>query len=157
MSADKRYTEKESHRKFAVDLFNLTWDLLDKEDRSREEDDRMVHAAHASRFHWGEVGDTRNLAVGEWQIARVYSTLRRPEPALHHAGISLQIIEEAGLTGFYRASALEGMARAYSVAGASAKSKEYIRLAKMEGEKITGKEEGELLFSQLAEIPEYDE
>ena len=43
---------KEQHRKFAVELFNLTWSLLDKKDRTREDDERMVHAAYASRFHW---------------------------------------------------------------------------------------------------------
>ena len=44
------------HKKFAVELFNRTWDLLDKEDRTQEEADTMIHAAHASRYHWGEIG-----------------------------------------------------------------------------------------------------
>ncbi|MFQ5908230.1 MAG: hypothetical protein ACE5JE_05330 [Thermoplasmata archaeon] len=157
MSGEKRYTEKESHRKFAVDLFNHTWDLLDKENRTEEEDDRMVHAAHASRLHWGEVGEPQNLAVGEWQIARVYSALHRAEPALHHARHSLEIVEANGLTGFYRASALEGVAKAYSVAGDADKSRDYIQQARGESEKITDREERDLLFSQLAEIPEYSE
>ncbi len=42
----------------------------------------MVYAAHTSRFHWREVGELLNLAVGEWQIARAYSTLRRPPSAV---------------------------------------------------------------------------
>jgi hypothetical protein len=37
-------------RQRGVDLFNEVWRLLE----SRENDDRMLHAAHASRFHWGE-------------------------------------------------------------------------------------------------------
>jgi hypothetical protein len=59
MSAQESITEQETHKKFAVDLFNLTWDLLDKPERSADEDDKMIHAAHASRFHWGEVGRSR--------------------------------------------------------------------------------------------------
>ena len=43
--------EQQWHRTFATSLFNLTWDLLDKADRTPEDDDRMVYAAHASRFH----------------------------------------------------------------------------------------------------------
>ena len=42
----------------------------------------MLHAAHASRFHWGEVGEPVNFARGEWQISRVYAVLGRPEPAI---------------------------------------------------------------------------
>ena len=42
--------------------------------RSREDDDRMIHAAHASRFHWGEAPECKpeNLARGDWQVSRVY-------------------------------------------------------------------------------------
>lgn len=53
--------ELECHRKFAVDLFNLVWSLLDKKDRTKEEDNKMVHAAHVSRFHWGEIVDLLTL------------------------------------------------------------------------------------------------
>ncbi|MFQ6012832.1 MAG: hypothetical protein ACE5LS_04230 [Thermoplasmata archaeon] len=155
MGEAPRGREAESHRRLAVDLFNHTWDLLEAEDRSREDDERMVHAAHASRFHWGEVGEPLNLAVGEWLIARVYATLRRPEPALHHAKQSLEILEAHAITGFCRASAYEGLAKAHSVAGEKQKSEAYIERAKAESERITDEEEREVLFSQLAEIPEY--
>jgi hypothetical protein len=51
MVEEKKYTGKEFHRKSAVDCFNLVWTLMDKKDRTKEENDKMVHAAHASRFH----------------------------------------------------------------------------------------------------------
>src|SRR3989304_223135 len=57
--------ERESHRKFAVDLFNLAWTLMETRRRTREEDLRMIHAAHASRYHWEPVGSPQNLAIGE--------------------------------------------------------------------------------------------
>ena len=75
----------EQRRQLAADLFNLVWELLERPGRSADEDDRMVHAAHASRYHWGEVGGPEQRAIGEWQCARVYSVLGRAEPALHHA------------------------------------------------------------------------
>lgn len=57
------------------------------------DDDRMLHLAHASRHHWGEVvgstdlgqGGPANLARGEWLCSRVYAVLGRAEPARHHA------------------------------------------------------------------------
>jgi hypothetical protein len=72
-------------RAVAARLFNDTWALLEKESRTAEEDDRMVHMAHASRFHWDNAGDDQHRAVGEGQVARVYAVLRRGEPALFHA------------------------------------------------------------------------
>ena len=53
----------------------------------------MIHAAHASRYHWGEVGDDVHLARGEWQCARVYSVLGRAEPALWHARRCVELAE----------------------------------------------------------------
>lgn len=157
MGEEKRYTSEESQRRFAVDLFNHTWDLLDKEDRTPEEDERMVHAAHASRFHWGEVGEPQNLAVGEWQIARVYATLGRPRSSLRHANRSLEILEDNGIVGFHRASAYEGVARAHSVAGDASEARRFIQLAREEAEQIKDPEERELLFDQLSDIPESSE
>ena len=37
----------------------------------------MIHAAHASRYHWSQVGTKANLARGEWQVSRVYTVLGR--------------------------------------------------------------------------------
>ena len=76
---------REQHRRLSAALFNHVWDLMEKKHRSSEEDVEMIRDAHASRFHWGEAGTPRNLAVGEWQIARVYSLLNMPESALYHA------------------------------------------------------------------------
>lgn len=65
-------------RKLAASLFNHVWDLMEKKNRTIEENDRMIHAAHASRYHWGNVGEPVNLARGEWQVSRVYSTQADP-------------------------------------------------------------------------------
>jgi hypothetical protein len=73
------------HSRLAAAFFNETWRLLNLTQRSAEQDVQMIHCAHASRMHWELVGDARNHAVGEWQIARVYSVLQFPQPALYHA------------------------------------------------------------------------
>lgn len=139
MSEHKATTDQEWHEKSATALFNLTWDLLDKADRTPDEDDRMIHAAHASRFHWGEIGTPLEFERGEWQISRVYSVLNRPEPALYHAQRCLAICRENAIGDFDIAFAYEAMARAYAVAGDAAKSKEYI----FSGEQAAGQIEDE--------------
>ena len=81
----------------------------------------MIHCAHASRYHWGEVqgGEPVNLARGEWQCSRVYAVLGRSEPALWHARRCLAINEANGSADWDIASAYEAMARAYLAAGDS--------------------------------------
>ena len=55
----------EQERRLAAHLFNSTWDLLETENRTPADDDRMLHMAHASRYHWGQVGSAAQLARGE--------------------------------------------------------------------------------------------
>lgn len=125
MSEETTITD-EVHEKLAKDLFNLTWDLLDKKDRSKNDDLKMIHTAHASRYHWGEIGEPLQFERGEWQISRAYSVIGRSEPALFHAKICLEICEENAIEDFDIAFAYEAFARAYAVAGDKINSKKYL-------------------------------
>lgn len=155
MAEDKKYTEQEFHKKLAVDLFNLVWSFMDKKERTKEDDDKMVHAAHASRFHWGEIGKPVHFERGEWQISRVYSVLNRPQPAIYHAKRCLEICKENNIGDWDIAFAYEAMARAYVVAGEKTESVKYIKLAKEAGEQIKEKEDRDLFFTDLKTVPGY--
>jgi hypothetical protein len=151
-------TEEEGqlHRKLAVDLFNYVWELLEKPDRTKEENDTMMHAAHASRFLWGQVGTAVNLARGEWQVSRVYSVLNRAEPSLYHARRCLEICKENGIGDFDLAYAYEAIARAMAVAGKRSESQHYQVSASEAGERIAEQDDRELFFNDLATIPNFD-
>jgi hypothetical protein len=142
----------ERQRELAKHLFNHVWTLLDKDQRTRNEDDEMIHAAHASRHHWAAVGEPVNLARGEWQCSRVYSTLRRAEPALWHGRRCLDICEEHGIGDFDLAYALEAIARAYGVAGELPEAEAYVRLAAEAGERIADPEDREHFERDLASL-----
>ena len=156
MAEEKKYSEQECHKKFAVELNNLVWNLLGKKDRTKQEDETMVHAAHASCYHWSKVGTAVNLQRGEWLVSHVYAVLNRPEPALHHAKICMELTKENNLVDFDLAYAYEGMARAYASAKGKSKSQEYIKLAKEAGEKIKNKEDKDLFFSDFEAGPWYN-
>jgi len=143
---------EQENKKFAIDLFNLTWTLLDKKDRTKEEDDKMVHAAHASRFHWGEVGTPLEFERGEWQISRVYSVLKRSEPAIYHAQRCLEICKEHSFMDFDIAFAYEALARAYAVAGQRVQCEENMTLARKAGEQIEKEEDRKYFFSELGTV-----
>jgi DNA-binding transcriptional MerR regulator len=107
----------QDERALARKLFNETWTMLEKESRTPDEDERMIHMAHASRFHWDSVGDDQNRAIGEWQVSRVYSVVGHAEPALYHAQRCLHYSQRPGIEVWMLASAHEGLARAQAVAG----------------------------------------
>ena len=110
--------DQATRRALAAGLFNHTWTLLETHPRTPAQDDEMIHAAHASRYHWGEVSDDVHLARGEWQCARVYSVLGRVEPALWHARRCVELAEgDADRDDWDLPAAYEAMARAHHVAG----------------------------------------
>jgi tetratricopeptide (TPR) repeat protein len=142
-------------RLLAAQLFNETWRLLDQEDRTRADDDRMIHTAHASRYHWGQVPAVtpENLARGEWQISRVYAVLGRSEPALYHARRVLDLVQDNDIGDFDLAFAYEALARAHAVAGDAAQARDDTDRALAAAQGITDDEDRDLVRTDLETIP----
>ncbi|MGA3029184.1 MAG: tetratricopeptide repeat protein [Candidatus Limnocylindrales bacterium] len=110
--------DRDTERRLAAGLFNEVWRLLDLPKRRPEQDDEMLHAAHASRYHWGNTGDSITLVRGEWLCSRVYAVLGRPEPAIWHARRCLELLTEfGGGENWDEAYAYEALARAHALAG----------------------------------------
>jgi DNA-binding transcriptional MerR regulator len=143
----------DEERRLAADLFNHTWELLESTGRTPTQDDRMIHAAHASRFHWEQVGEAKNLTIGEWQCARVYAVLGHAEEAAYHARRALEICDEAGLAGFLRAEANEALARALLVAGDRAGAAAAEAAAWADAEGIDDDEERQIFEQDMATLP----
>ena len=136
-------------RAIAVELFNEVWRLLEKPRRSKADADRMVHAAHASRHHWGEVGTPVNVAIGEWQVSHVYAVLRRAEPATYHAKRCLALCREHGIGDFPLAFAYEALARADALAGRRGDLRRHLAAAERAGRRIAEEEDREEFLRQL--------
>lgn len=143
----------EGERRLAADLFNHTWELLETADRTAAQNDRMIHAAHASRFHWEQVGDATNLIAGEWQCSRVYAVLGRGEPSMWHARRALALCEEAGVTGFFLAASNEALARASLVAGDRVAAAEAEAAAWAAAEAIDEDEDRQIFEQDMASLP----
>ncbi len=144
--------DPETHRQLGVDLFNLTWSYLDKSQRTIDENDAMLHAAHASRHHWAQVGQPVNIARGEWQISRVYAVLGRDEPALYHGQRCLEICQQNQITDFDLAYAYEALARAYAVTQAWDEVHKFLELATSAGNDIVDQGDKDWFFKDLSTI-----
>lgn len=125
------------HRRLGIDLFNHTWTFLEKPERTAAEDDAMIHAAHASRYHWSQATqEPKHQARGEWQLARVYTVAGRPEPAIYHARKCLEWCERGRVEDWDIAFAHEALARAHKLAGNAADAERHKRLAREAGDAI---------------------
>ena len=142
-----------TRRALAVALFNRVWELLEKADRTAEDDHELVNAAHASRYHWTSIGTPRHLAIGDWQISRVYATLGRPEPAVHHARLCLDSARLAADEPWLLASAYEGLARAYAASGDRAAATEWKDKAVAQLELVTDPDDREVVEQDVASLP----
>jgi len=115
-----------AHRALGAGLFNRTWDLLEREDRTARDDSELIDTAHASAWHWRQVGTAANEARGHWILARVYSVLGHGAEALYHATRANEVLDAGGdgIEDWDRPAAAEAMARALlaqgDLAGASA-------------------------------------
>lgn len=140
-------------RRLAADLFNGVWRLMEDEKRTPADDDRMLHMAHASRYHWGQVGAPVNLARGEWLCSRVYAVLRRAEPSRHHAERVLALCHEHGIGDWDLAFGYEALARAYAVAGDTAEAQRVVEQARAATEDIADDDDRQLVLADLDTIP----
>ena len=111
--------DPEEHRQLGVELYNKTWTLMRNSDRTPADDDEMLHCAHASAYHWLQVGTNANRARSEWLCSRVYTVLALPEPALRHARRCLELVESAPeeMEDWDLAAAHEALARAHATGG----------------------------------------
>jgi hypothetical protein len=146
--------DQATRRALAVGLFNRTWELLETPDRTPAQVDEMIHAAHASRYHWGEVAEDVHLARGEWQCARVYAVLGRAEPALWHARRCVDLAEaDEAREDWDLAAAYEAMARAHHVAGDAVSAAEWKAKAQAALDGVADAEDREVIETDLAALP----
>lgn len=71
-------------RRLAAQANNRAWRLSESVNRSPEESEEMLQAAHASMYFWKLVGNASNRAHAALLLAHVYAQLRLPNPARHY-------------------------------------------------------------------------
>lgn len=71
-------------KRLASQANNRAWALAEATGRTPEEDEEMLHAAHAARHLWKIVGNEGHWAHAAQLLAHVYALLGLPKPAKHH-------------------------------------------------------------------------
>ncbi len=128
MSDTPDFDLEAAHRYFSADCFNRVWGLLEKPERTPEEDRDMVQLSLASVWHWTERGDCTdtNMSIGYWQASRVYATIGLPDEARRYGRLCLEASQGPDILPFYLGYAYEALARAEVAAGNGDKAREHL-------------------------------
>jgi hypothetical protein len=147
--------DPETHRALAAGLFNRSWDLLEIEDRTARQDAELIDTAHASAWHWRQVGTAANEARGHWMLARVYSVLGHGAEAVFHARRANEVLDlgGAGIEDWDRPAAAEAMARALVATGDLAAAAEWKARATELLDAVADAEDRSVVEGDLAALP----
>jgi len=147
--------DRQLHEKLAKEINGEVWSLLDKPDRTVEEDERLILAAHASAYHWLHVGTAVHRQRGEWMLAHVHTVLSRESPARHHARRCLALTETfaAEMKDFDVAYAYEAVARAEALGEDTEPARRYLQLAETQGARIADEEDRTIFLADLQRGP----
>jgi hypothetical protein len=141
-----------AHKYYSTHCFNQAWDLIDKPDRSPDEDEEMIRLCQASIYHWTQREDctNRHLSIGYWQCSRIYAMLNRGVEARRYADYSLRYAESE--PAFYRGYAYEALARAELCLSHEDGARSFLQQAEKLLEDIKDNSERELLKQDLASL-----
>ena len=145
---------KAAHKYFSVACFNKAWELLDKPERSEEEDEQMAHLSLASHWHWTQREDyaSTNASAAYWQTSRIYAVLGQAENARRYAEKCLEVSQGEDIPPFYLAYAYEALARAELIAGNRERMDQYLGEARRVTDEVSDPEERKWLQEDLVTI-----
>lgn len=134
--------------------FNATWSLLDRDELTREDEEEMLASTFSQRHNWYRVGNARNWAIADWQVARVATVLGYADLARRFGERSLELAVENDLGPFVTGFAHEAIARAAASVDDLETFTEHLELARAALADIEDDEDRDLLESDLAEMSE---
>ena len=151
MNESGGFTLAEDQLELAKTTNVRVWELLEKLGRTGDENDELVHAAHASAYLWLHVETAVHRQRAEWLVSRVYCVLGLPEAALRHARRCSEITTQHPnlMEDFDRAYGHECLARANALAGNLEAARRYFGLAEELGQEIKNEEDRKIFHCDL--------
>lgn len=151
MESDKMYTLEDAQKQLAIQTNGLVWQLLEKKERSESENELMIHAAHASCYHWLQVGTELHHQRAQWLLSHVYCELGIAVAALRHAVRCMDLTKENSslMQDFDHAYAFEALARAYAAGGQHEDAQFFLKKAEEAGLKIQDEEDRNIFLSDF--------
>lgn len=148
-----------AQRWFAVETNNAAWALIAHEVLTTDQALLLVDLAHASAYHWRQVGTAVNEQRAAVLLANAYAAAGNPEAAVLYAkrALALYKTHAADLEDWDHAFALDAAARAYAVAGTRKSAAAYRSEARTAGDAIADPEDRAVFDAHFAVWPWRDD
>lgn len=140
-------------RRLAAQANNRAWRLSESPDRSPQEDEEMLQAAHAAMYFWKIVGTDANRAHAAQLVAHVYALLKLPNPARHYLAQCEPFFLERDCEPWERACALAVKASVAASAGQSDAHASSYREAERLIAALPDREDRDILYATLRVVP----
>lgn len=154
MAGKNDFDHKAAHKYFSAHCFNRAWDLIDKSDRTPEEDEEMIRLNLASQYHWSQREDFSSTiaSIGFWQTSRIYVLLGQVNNARRYGQLCLEVSQDEEVEPFFLGYAYEALARAEAVAGNELEMQAFLEQAHSTAEQIKKEDEKNMLLDDLKTI-----
>jgi uncharacterized protein YndB with AHSA1/START domain len=118
-SADPDDAEAEWHRMQAIEANNSAWELLERPERTVDDDEDLLRRAYAAAHHWARAARRvpANEARASWLQSRAWVVAGDGVQALRYADRCLAVCAANGLADFDLAYAHEARARSLACLG----------------------------------------
>lgn len=147
------FTLDEAHSHFAVAYNQLVWKNLENLERSSEDTQKMIHAAHASLAHWAasSKGNAMHQARALYLLATVYTSANRYAEAMFYAKSCSEYtdLHKSALRDFDLAYMYLALGRAYALDNQRLASMEYFTLARQAGNQIADEEDKKIFLNDF--------
>ena len=145
--------ETDWHRSQAVEANNSVWELLERPDRTPEEDEELLRRAYAAAYHWNRTSGTApaNEVRASYLVGKAHLVTASPDLALRAAERMLGLCAAHDLQDFDLAYAHELHGRALAALGRSEEAAEAARAAR--AVTVADEEDREIVERDLADLP----
>jgi hypothetical protein len=140
-------------RRLAIECNNRAWRLSEAVNRSAEEDEEMLHAAHAAALHWGKVGSELNRARATMLLGHVHALRGLGSSALAYARAAFEYVVARESPPWEIAFAHAVLANAAAAAGERPLHAKHHAVARTLGAALPDAEEREMFEATFRVVP----
>lgn len=141
--SDAPFDLNQANRWFAVELNNKAWHWMESSPRDPGRSAEMVHAAHASCWHWTQAGGPIHRARAEYLVAAVHVLSGHAGATQRHLFRARKILDDhpEEVADWDRAFLADITARSYAAAGDESRARRAREEADRLGEAIADPED----------------
>jgi hypothetical protein len=138
---------------FAVACNNRAWELVERRERTPTDVHEMLHAAHASAWHWARVGTELNEARANMLLGMAHALADDGPLALRYAMLAFNYFNEHEAKDWEQAFVHATLAAAAKAAGDSALHREHHAEARRLGDAIAERQDREVFMRSFSQVP----